>query len=127
MISLKDYAKNNGISYEAVRQQVKRYKVELQDHIYKENKTQFLDEEAVIFLDEKRKKNPVHVIQQEKNEELEVLRAENKSLLVQIAELQNQLIKKDEKIDQLKDEKIALLENKPEYQKTFFGLYRRVK
>ena len=50
LISIKDYAKNNRISYEAVRQQVKRYSAELAGHIVKDGRQQFLDEEAVLFL-----------------------------------------------------------------------------
>ena len=54
MISIKDYAKNKGVSYEAVRKQVNRYKDELDGHIHKQNRTQYLDDEAVTFLDSKR-------------------------------------------------------------------------
>ena len=54
MVSLKEYAKNKGVSYEAVRKQVNRYKDELKGHISKVNRTQYLDEEAVAFLDSKR-------------------------------------------------------------------------
>ena len=39
MISLKDYAKNKGVSYEAVRKQVSRYREELEGHIQKVNRT----------------------------------------------------------------------------------------
>lgn len=54
MISLKDYAKNKNVSYEAVRKQVNCYKTELERHIHKVNRTQYLDDEAVPFLDSKR-------------------------------------------------------------------------
>lgn len=42
MISLKDYAKNKNVSYEAVRKQVNRYKTELEGHIHKVNRTQYM-------------------------------------------------------------------------------------
>lgn len=89
LISLKDYAKNNNITYEAVRQQVKRYKNELGSHIIIDGRQQFLDEEAVSFLDDKRQKNPVTIIQQSKDEALEALQIENKNLLIKVAELSN--------------------------------------
>lgn len=56
VISLRDYAAQKGITYEAVRQQVVRYKDELEGHIIKDGRQQFLDEEAVSFLDAKRQK-----------------------------------------------------------------------
>lgn len=93
LISLKDYAKNNNVSYEAVRQQVKRYSKELVGHIIKDNRTQFLDEEAAAFLDSKREKNPVVVINQDKDDTIKALEEENKALLQRIALLQDDLIK----------------------------------
>ena len=72
-VSLKDYAEQKRVSYEAVRQQVIRYKKELGNHIIRDGRQQFLDEEAVAFLDEKRQKNPVTVIQQDKNGQIEAL------------------------------------------------------
>lgn len=85
VISLKDYAKQNNISYEAVRQQVVRYADELGIHIIKDGRQQFLDEEAVAFLDGKRQKNPVAIIQMDKDEQLEVLRNEKEDLLTKVA------------------------------------------
>ncbi len=86
VISLKDYAKQNNITYEAVRQQVARYKDELQEHIIKDGRQQFLDEEAVAFLDARRQKNPVVIIQQDKDELIEALKADKERLLIKIAE-----------------------------------------
>lgn len=92
MISLKDYAKNKNVSYEAVRKQVHRYKNELEGHIHKVNRTQYLDDEAVAFLDSKRTESPVILLQMDKDEEIQRLSDENKALLVQIAQIQNELI-----------------------------------
>ena len=96
MISLKDLAHQNGVSYEAVRQQVKRYAVELTGHIFVEGRTQFLDDFAVEFLEGKRKSNPVIVYESDKDEEIERLQEENKALLLRLSE-------KQEKIEQLQD------------------------
>lgn len=85
VISLKDYAAQNNISYEAVRQQVVRYKDELEAHIIRDGRQQFLDEEAVAFLDGKRQKNPVSIIQQSKDEAIEELRLEKEQLLLKVA------------------------------------------
>ena len=101
VISLKEYAKNNHISYEAVRQQVVRYAEELGEHIVKDGRQQFLDEEAVAFLDGKRQKNPVVIYQANKDEEIERLENQNKELLIEIANLQKQLLKVQEQNHQL--------------------------
>lgn len=93
IITLSDYAKNNNISYEAVRKQVARYKTELDGHIIKDGRQQLLDEEAVAFLDSKREKNPVVIINQDKDDTIKALEAENKNLLQRIALLQDDLIK----------------------------------
>lgn len=103
VISLKEYAKNNNISYEAVRQQVVRYAEELGEHLIKDGRQQFLDEDAVAFLDGKRQKNPVVIYQAGKDEEIERLEGENKALLRKIATLQEELLK-------VKDEHLALSE-----------------
>lgn len=121
MISLKDYAKNKGVSYEAVRKQVSRYKTELEGHIQKVNRTQYLDDEAVAFLDAKRQENPIVIYEVSKDEEIQRLTDENKALLVQIAQIQNELIQtqkalsaEKDSVKQLQADKIALLEAKQE-------------
>lgn len=92
VMSIKDYAKARNISYEAARQQVKRYAEELDGHITKQNRTQYLDDFAVELLDEHRQQNPVVVINQDRDEALEQLRAENKALTQRVMLLQSELI-----------------------------------
>lgn len=113
VITLRDYAKQNNISYEAVRKQVVRYQDELAGHLIRDGRQQFLDEEAVAFLDARRQKNPVAIIQIEKDEKIEQLENENKQLLLKLATVQDALLAEKEKTQQLLDEKkaqIALLE-----------------
>ena len=104
MITIKDYARGRGISYEAARQQISRYMerevggFRLADHISKVDRTQYLDDEAVAFLDERRAKNPVIVQQEERDETIERLRQ-------RVDELQNRLIA-------AQDEYRALLQDK---------------
>ena len=114
MISIKDYAKNKGVSYEAVRKQVNRYKDELDGHIHKQNRTQYLDDEAVTFLDSKRAESPVILLQMDKDEEIQRLNNENTALLIKVAELQDALIREKDNVKLLQEEKIALLEAKNE-------------
>ena len=112
MVSLKEYAKNKGVSYEAVRKQVNRYKDELKGHITKVNRTQYLDEEAVAFLDSKRAESPIIIMESGKDEEIQRLEMENKALLLKVAELQEALLKEKDQVKLLQNEKIELLEAK---------------
>ena len=57
-ISLKDYANELGISYEAVRQQVNKKQSELEGHIKNIGKTRFLDDEARRILSTKKPHTP---------------------------------------------------------------------
>lgn len=104
VITLRDYAKQNNISYEAVRKQVVRYAKELGDHIIKDGRQQFLDEEAVEFLDAKRQKNPVAIIQMDKDDKIRELEETNKNLLIKVAQQAEELREADKalaKVDQL--------------------------
>jgi chromosome segregation ATPase len=80
MNTIKDYAKGRGSSYEAARQQISRYMnrevdgFRLADHISKIDRTQYLDDEAVAFLDNRRAKNPIIVQQEGRDETIERLR-----------------------------------------------------
>lgn len=119
MITIKDYAKQKGVSYEAIRKQIKRYDAELEGHLIKQNRFLMLDDEAVQFLDGKRSENPVIVYEQNKDEELEQLRQENKMLLIQMNTVQDQLGKVQQKLiaemsttKQLTQEKVQYLEYK---------------
>lgn len=112
MVSLKEYAKNKGVSYEAVRKQVNRYKDELKGHISKVNRTQYLDEEAVDFLDSKRAESPIIIMESGKDDEIQRLEMENKALLLKVAELQEALLKEKDQVKLLQNEKIELLEAK---------------
>ncbi|MDD6288473.1 hypothetical protein [Acidaminococcus fermentans] len=119
MITIKDYAKQKGVSYEAIRKQIKRYEDELEGHLVKQNRFLMLDDEAVRFLDGKRSENPVIVYEQNKDEELEQLRHENKVLLIQMNTVQDQLGKVQQKLiaemnntKLLTNEKVQYLEYK---------------
>ena len=110
MITLRDYANQKSISYEAVRRQIKRYSSELEGHITKQGRTRFLDDEAVSFLEEHRQDNAVSV--QNNIASLAKLEEENKMLLQKIAALQEMIISRDETIKQLQADKMQMLEDK---------------
>ena len=103
MISMKEYAEKNSISYEAVRKQVKRYSNEIGEHIHKEGRTNYLDDIAVQFLDDKRQKNPVVVVSETEKDEKQRLYDENKKLLLEVNRLQEELLAEKDHIIDLKD------------------------
>lgn len=89
MITMRDYAKQKGITYEAVRRQVNRYNTELTGHISIRNRTQYLDDWAVEFLSERRRQSPIVIVNEDRQEEVENLKQ-------QVAELQEKLSKATE-------------------------------
>lgn len=124
MITIRDYAKENNVSYEAIRKQIKRYEDELNGHIIKQNRTQFLDDIAVAILDQHRRENPVIIVNQDTDYRLKQLEDENKNLLIKVAQQADKISQLNEdlknKIEQMtsllleNNEKTLLLEQKKE-------------
>ena len=122
MITIRDYAKENNVSYEAIRKQIKRYEDELNGHIIKQNRTQFLDDIAVAILDQHRRENPVIIVNQDTDFRLKQLEDENKNLLIKVAQQADKISQLNEdlknKIEQMTSlmlenkEKTSLLEQK---------------
>lgn len=122
MITIREYARKNNVSYEAIRKQIKRYENELKEHIIKQNRTQFLDEVAVEILDRHRGESPIVIVNQDTSSKLQLLEEENKNLLVKVAaqadkisQLSEELKNKTEKMTSLlleDKEKTLLLEQK---------------
>ncbi len=107
MIQIKDYAKEKHVTYEAVRKQIKRYEADLEGHIIRQGNTQFLDEEAVAFLDGKRATNPVVIYEHDKDVQIEQLQAENANLKTALAEAEH---KRAETLEALAKEKDLRIE-----------------
>ena len=113
MISIKEYAQSKGVSYEAVRRQVKEFKnkdAEFKSHIQESKQrgvSTLLDEWAIDYLDKHRLPRPVIVraSEDETQRELENLRN-------QLAKAMNELNSAKDTIIRLQDEKLALTEEK---------------
>lgn len=116
MISMREYATLHNISYEAVRKQVKRYETELQGHISKISRTNYLDDEAVAFLDEKRSKNPIIIVDEEKKGQIQRLSDENKQLLIKIVQLQDELNSEKDLVKELQAQIIVEKDHVAELQ-----------
>ena len=76
IMSIGDYAQVNKISYEAARKLVIRYTDELGEHLHRQGKTRYLDDEGQRILDEHRQGNPISVLNNDRLEEIEQLRGE---------------------------------------------------
>ncbi len=92
MLTIKEYAAEHHITYEAVRKQIDRYSADLEGHIVKQGRTQYLDDEAVAFLDSKRAGNPVVVYQANKDEEIDRLSRENEALRTALIAAQQEAV-----------------------------------
>ena len=114
MLSLREYAEKQHVSYEAVRKQVARYREELGEHIIKQGRKQFLDDEAAAFLDEKRRGSPIIVLEKAKDDRIEELEAQNEALKAKVMQLQDQVIDRDAKVMELQEKLLLLTAPEPE-------------
>lgn len=108
MKTIKQYAEEQGVSYEAIRKQIGTYREDLKEHIIVKGRTQYLDDWAVNFLTERRKENPVILINQDKADEVEALRQQIETLRTQLLLAQNALIQSQEERIKDKETIIAL-------------------
>lgn len=108
MITVKEFAKKQHRTVQAVYQSIDRYKIQLDGHIQKMGRTSYLDDDAVAFLESKREQNPVVIYQQDKDEELEQLRKNADVMKAKIAELQEKINKGQENYIALQAENAEL-------------------
>lgn len=123
LMSIRDFAETQHISYEAVRKQVIRFKQDLRGHIVVSDRKQLLDEYAVDFLASHRKENPITVVQAEDLERLKELEQETADLKDQLiaaqkgwAEAQQKLTGVLEKYNSLLSTSANTLETKQRYE-----------
>lgn len=107
-MTIREYAKKHGISYEAVRKQISNYRTDLDGHITTDGKTKYLDDFAVEFLDKRRRSNPVVVLRQSEREETELLRD-------QVEALKNELLTTQKRVIELQSENQLMIEAKVKY------------
>lgn len=104
LMTIKQYAESQNVTYEAVRKQIVGYGEELKDHIVRKGRTQYLDEWAVDFLTKRRRESPVVLINQDKDEAIELLKSQVETLRVQLMTAQSELLKEKDRIIELQDE-----------------------
>lgn len=110
MVTLKEYAARSHVTYEAVRQLVKTHEKALAGHIHKQGRARVLDDEACAYLDSVRKSNPVVILAESRDEEIDRLTAENKALMVQVMQLQDALLQERKRVSELQAAEVARLQ-----------------
>lgn len=119
MQTIRDYADSHHITYEAVRRQIARYSDELGEHVIVKGNRKYLDDFAVEFLNDHRQDRPIIVADTSRDEQIAAAEAENKNLLIKIAELQERLLASQASLidaQKLRLEAAALEESKKEVQ-----------
>lgn len=143
-MTIREYATTRNVTYENVRQLVKKFADDLEGHITKNGRTRILDNDAVKLLDDRRKGTGVKVIKSTSNTNAELI----DQLKNEIILLQRQLLDAKEdsrktalehaqsvaRLDAVSDankrmqEEIDTLRTEnSRYHKTLFGLYRKDK
>ena len=97
MIKLQDFARQNGVTDRAIQKHLKKYESELEGLFERRGSNgTWLSDEACLFLQGKMKTNPVVVIDNENQEELERLRK-------RVQELEERMERKDILIEKLQE------------------------
>lgn len=115
MITIREYAKQNKVSYEAVRQRIVRLGDLITPHIFVENGIKVIDDEGVELLKTGGQKMPVIVYTEEVQEELDEardtikdLQADKIKLLEDINEANRRLLALSDELNKLKVEQAKL-------------------
>lgn len=116
LITLKQFATEQGITYEAVRKQVVKYSEQLSGHIIKKSRVQYLDEQAVDFLKGKRRESPVVLVTETQSEEITKLKDQVDTLKNQLLATQQDLLKAKDQVIALQDESRKVLEDRGKYE-----------
>lgn len=118
--TIKELAQDMNCSYEAVRQQVKRYRRELSGHISYIGPAQTLDDYACDFLQQKRKESPISIVNVNRNDRMreleDDLRAAKDTIILLQGEQNKRLEEENSEIKRLiaenaqQRERLALIE-----------------
>lgn len=100
-ITIKDFAEAEGVSYEAIRKSVMRYKDEMQGHVFQRNRVTYLDETAVEYLKKRRKVSPVVIHREDKQAEERALRDQLEDLRSRYEVSQEKLVAALEHVQEL--------------------------
>ena len=91
MITVKEYAKQKGVSHQAVYKQLQTHAEELDPHIVMNGRTRFLTDEAISILEKYRETNPQIIERTNDKELVEELENQIKLLLTRENELERKI------------------------------------
>lgn len=139
MMTIKEYAKSRQISYEAARQSLKRSKPEIEQYLHRVGRTQYIDDTGIEILDKHRisKASPeIYTGKEDPSVVIDSLKNEIIVLQKQIIDLQKEAaigIEAKSKVEYLEANNDRLEKSNQDlqtelrsYQRTIFGLYRKV-
>ena len=92
MSTIADIAKDQKVSYQAIRKLILKYQDQLEGHIITKSRVRYLDQWATDFIIQKRRNSPLVVVSDDKSATIEKLEAENESLKAKIFEMQEQML-----------------------------------
>ena len=115
LVTIKQFADSQGISYEAVRKQLHKYSEELSGHVIRKDRTRYLDEVAVKFLQERRRESPIILQNMDQGEEISRLQAQLESMRAQLVSAQNKLLESQERIISLQEDVQKAIEDRVKY------------
>lgn len=109
LVTIKQFADSQGISYEAVRKQLQKYSEELSGHVIRKDRTRYLDEKAVEFLKERRRESPIVLQTIDQGEEIGRLQDQVESLKAQLVTAQNKLLEAQERVISLQEDRKSVV------------------
>ena len=104
LVTLKQFAEQKGISYEAVRRQVKRYAAELGHHVVTKDGVRYLDSEAVDLLSDRRRLSPIVTMVEDQSEVITDLQNKIEGLKKQIEDLKARLLATQEQLNKSREQ-----------------------
>lgn len=115
MMTMAELAKEQNVSYEAIRKSVARYKKELEGHITIRNRKWYIDDEGADFLRTKRQSSPVVIYNQKEEEELRAAKEEAEQLRKAFLDAQNRIIELQGKLIAVNERETQFLEDRAKY------------
>lgn len=122
VMTLRQFAEAEGVTYESVRRLVTKYAEDLGNHIYTKDNTRFLDEWALAFLREKRRQSPIIRVVKDRGEEIQALQDQIAALESQREELTARLLAAQDKIAEAKSQTAVVQDKLIESQQRVIAL-----
>lgn len=112
LMTVRQFADDQHCSVSAVRQQMQRYRKELEGHVIRKpgNKTFYLDDFARDLLAQHRRANPTAIMVQAHQEEYQDLKDENERLKAEINSLKDRLLEATGRIATAAEDRTKALE-----------------